>query len=170
MGHPSCPGCGWYHSSAVRQFRANPSKRPLFHWVPCGLGSLRWRKGGLRNRGVGGSLADGVTWLMVGSQVHVCNRPICGGGRLMLLVALCLLDFRTFKPFLAPLFRGISGPFFSPFFGTFFVKLFYFFYYFFAPLFLEEKFVTSFGFLIVCKGFWVIFEHFGGNRFRGVGR
>jgi hypothetical protein len=57
----------------------------------------------------------------------------------MLLVALCLLDFRTFKPFLAPLFRGISGPFFSPFFGTFFVKLFYFFYYFFAPLFWKKN-------------------------------
>jgi formate-dependent nitrite reductase membrane component NrfD len=126
-----------------------PQQRPLllgFSTVDPWFKVALRRKGGLRNRGVGGSLADGVTWLMVGSQVHVCNRPICGGGRLMLLVALCLLDFRTFKPFLAPLFRGISGPFFSPFFGTFFVKLFLLFLLLFCAPFLEIKFATSFGF------------------------
>jgi hypothetical protein len=46
MGHPSCPGCGWYHSSAVRQFRAILLKAPCFREFPAILGfrwPYRWR-------------------------------------------------------------------------------------------------------------------------------
>jgi hypothetical protein len=58
------------------------------------------RKGGRRNGGLEViALADGLkvfipgwkhrscrSYLKEGSQVHVCNRPICGGGRLLFLL------------------------------------------------------------------------------------
>jgi hypothetical protein len=91
-----------------------PQQRPLllgFSTVDPWFKVALRRKGGLRNRGVGGSLADGVTWLMVGSQVHLCNRPICGGGRLMLLVALCFGFLNARIPcFFGLDFRGFPRP------------------------------------------------------------
>jgi hypothetical protein len=44
-----------------------------------------------------GSVARG-SYLKEGSQVHVCNRPICGGGRLLFLLGVPVSGhFRAFR-------------------------------------------------------------------------